>query len=754
MANRKLSTPLSLSGVPARVDDQSKVEDLSADTAAPGKVLTDNMGHPVSDDQNSLRAGDRGPTLMEDFFFREKIHHFDHERIPERVVHARGSGAHGYFVLEKSLERYTHAKVLTEVGVKTPVFARFSTVAGFRGSADTPRDVRGFAVKFYTKEGNWDIVGNNIPVFFIQDAIKFPDLVHAVKPEPHREIPQAASAHDTFYDFISLTPESMHMMMWLHSDRTLPRSFDMMEGFGVHTFRLVSSGGQSHFVKFHFKPALGVHSLVWDESQKIMGKDGDFQRRTMWDTIDGGGTLEWDFGVQVFSEAQAAGWDFDVLDPTKLVPEDLVPVERVGKLVLNRNPDNFFAETEQVAFMPTNLVPGIDFSNDPLLQGRNFSYLDTQLSRLGSPNWQELPINRPISPVHNNQRDGHMRQTINPGRVAYFPNRLAQGLPAEAGAAGFVSYGEAMEGIKRRVRAESFLDHYGQARLFWNSMSPVEKEHIAKSWAFELSMCESREVRLATLEHLYKINEVLADQVAVAIGEKPKNEGAAQPGGQQDSAEETKRLAAAVSPTSASGGLQKTKGLSMESGQPKLPKGRKVAVLVAPGVDAAQVAQLEKALKAEGAKAEIVGTHLGDIAKGVKAVKTLWNTDAVLYDAVVVPGGAGSAQTLAARPEALSFIAESYRHAKPVAALGEGTEVLSASPIGPALKALAGKSQGGVAKNVQNLSEVGGMSLLNGASAQLDKFGIVTGPADQSSDTIGRLIKALAEHRFWGRPTA
>ncbi|WP_245872777.1 catalase [Deinococcus planocerae] len=453
--NRKLSTPLSLDDTASKLGEQTKAQDLSANTAGPGARLTDNMGHAVSDDQNSLRAGVRGPTLMEDFLFREKLHHFDHERIPERVVHARGAGAHGYFQLDKSLSAYTTAKVLTEVGVQTPVFARFSTVAGSRGSADTARDVRGFAVRFYTQEGNWDIVGNNIPVFFIQDAIKFPDLIHSVKPEPHNEIPQAASAHDTFYDFISLTPESMHMLMWVHSDRAIPRSFAMMEGFGVHTFRLVNAQGHAHLVKFHWKPLLGVHSLVWDEAQKIAGKDPDFHRRTMWESIEAGQPFEWELGVQVFTEAQAEGWDFDVLDATKIVPEDLVPVQRVGRMVLNRNPDNYFAETEQVAFMTTNIVPGVEFSDDPLLQGRNFSYLDTQLSRLGSPNWPELPTNRPIARVANNQRDGHMRQTVNRGRVSYEPNTLGGNQPAEVPQArgGYVSYPERLSGTKVRARA-------------------------------------------------------------------------------------------------------------------------------------------------------------------------------------------------------------------------------------------------------------------------------------------------------------
>lgn len=757
--NRKLSTPLSLDDTQARLDDQTKDQDLSANTTGPGTRLTDNMGHPVSDDQNSLRAGVRGPTLMEDFLFREKLHHFDHERIPERVVHARGAGAHGYFELTKSLSNYTTAKVLTEVGMQTPVFVRFSTVAGSRGSADTARDVRGFAVRFYTQEGNWDIVGNNIPVFFIQDAIKFPDLIHSVKPEPHNEIPQAASAHDTFYDFISLTPESMHMLMWVHSDRAIPRSFAMMEGFGVHTFRLVNARGEAHFVKFHWKPTLGVHSLVWDEAQKIAGKDPDFHRRSMWESIEAGHPYVWDLGVQVFTEAQAEGWDFDVLDATKIVPEDLVPVQRVGRMVLNRNPDNYFAETEQVAFMTTNLVPGIDFSDDPLLQGRNFSYLDTQLSRLGSPNWPELPINRPVARVANHQRDGHMRQTINRGRVSYEPNTLAGNKPPEVPASrgGFASYPERLSGPKVRARAQSFSDHYGQARLFWNSMTPIEKEHITKSLQFELSKVETRDIRLRMLAHLEKINDVLAAQVARALGEKPTAPNTARPGGTADSAAETARLAVATSPTTASGKLQRAKGLSMEEGQPRLPKGRKVAILAAEGVDATGVQALQQALKDAGAMADVVGPHLGTLAPGVVANKTLANTDPVLYDAVFVPGGAGSLQTLIGMGDAHNFVAQAYKHAKPIGALGEGTELLTASEVGRLLRAIAGPATSAApagTEPVQNLSAVGAMRLASGAAAQkLAELGIVLGQNGGAGAAIRGFVTALGHHRYWGRPS-
>jgi len=744
-----------------KVNKQSKQDDLLKDVLNPGPELTDNMGHAVSDDQNSLKAGPRGPTLLEDFLLREKIHHFDHERIPERVVHARGAAAHGYFQLNESLARYTSANVLTEVGTQTPVFVRFSTVAGSRGSADTARDVRGFAVRFYTQQGNWDIVGNNIPVFFIQDAIKFPDLIHSVKPEPHNEIPQAASAHDTFYDFISLTPESMHMLMWVHSGRGLPRSFSMMDGFGVHTFRLVNAKGESHFVKFHWKPLLGAHSLVWDEAQKIAGKDADFHRRTMWDTIDQGGTLEWDLGVQIFTAAEAEKWDFDVLDATKLIPEDLVPVRRVGRMVLNRNPDNYFSETEQVAFMTTNIVPGIDFSDDPLLQGRNFSYLDTQLSRLGSPNWQQLPINRPINPVSNNQREGHMRQTINTGRVSYFPNTLGGGQPAEvpAPAGGYVTYPEQLSGSKLRRRPESFADHYGQARLFWNSQAAIEKEHIVKSLQFELSKVEIRDIRVRMLDHLEKINPVLASQVAIAIGEPARVKQMAVPGGSADSAIETALLTTATSQTTASGKQQQASGLSLEAGQPKSPQGRKVALLAADGVNAEQIAAVQKALKSAGATGDVVGTHLGDLG-GVKATKTLSNTDAVLYDAVLIPGGAKSIQTLMMNGDAHAFLAEAYKHGKPVGALGEGVELLTASEIGRLLRAVAGTGTPASSTTaaapgdaVKTLSEVGNASLATGTGAEnLAAQGVFVGTNGNTQNTVAKFVAALGEHRFWNRP--
>src|SRR5687768_72775 len=493
--------------------------DLNREDGA-DQFLTTNHGVRINDNQNSLKAGDRGSTLLEDFILREKITHFDHERIPERVVHARGSAAHGYFQVYESMAEYTKAGFLQDPSVKTPVFVRFSTVAGSRGSTDLARDVRGFAVKFYTQEGNYDLVGNNMPVFFIQDAIKFPDLVHAVKPEPHNEIPQAASAHDTFWDFVSNMPESMHMIMWVMSDRAIPRSFRMMEGFGVHTFRFINAAGKSRFVKFHWKPLLGLHSVVWDEAQKISGKDPDFHRRDLWEAIENGDFPEWEFGVQIVEEKDEHKFSFDLLDPTKIIPEEIVPVRRIGKLTLNRNPDNFFAETEQVAFHTGHVVPGIDFTNDPLLQGRLFSYLDTQLLRLGGPNFHEIPINRPVAPVHNNQRDGFMRQTINRGQTSYEPNSLKGGCPFQAGAdmSGFTSFAERIDSEKIRARSASFFDHFSQATLFFNSQSEPEKGHIIRALRFELGKVETPGIRERMLFLLAEVDKGLANSVAEGLG--------------------------------------------------------------------------------------------------------------------------------------------------------------------------------------------------------------------------------------------
>ena len=483
-----------------------------------GQALTTNQGVPVADNQNSLKAGLRGPALLQDFILREKITHFDHERIPERIVHARGSAAHGYFECYESLEKYTRASLFAEAGKRTPVFVRFSTVIGERGSADTARDVRGFAVKFYTDEGNWDLVGNNIPVFFIQDAMKFPDLVHAAKPEPHFGVPQASTAHDTFWDFISLMPESTHMMLWVMSDRAIPRSFRMMQGFGVHTFRLVNADGESQFVKFHWRPIAGTHSLDWDEAVKISGADPDFHRRDLWEAIESGAYPEYEFSMQIFTEEQAEKFSFDVLDPTKIVPEELVPLMPVGKMVLNRNPDNFFAETEQVAFCAAHIVPGLDFSNDPLLAGRIHSYADTQLLRLGGPNFHEIPINAPVAQAHNNQRDGMHRQAINRGRVSYEPNSLAGGCPFQAGTAGFTTFPEPLVGDQVRGKPERFADHYTQATLFWNSQTPVEKAHIIRAFRFELTRAQIPAVRTRVVAMLANVAEDLAAGVAHGLG--------------------------------------------------------------------------------------------------------------------------------------------------------------------------------------------------------------------------------------------
>ena len=481
--------------------------------------LTTQQGGPVADDQNSLKIGSRGPTLLEDFHFREKIFHFDHERIPERVVHARGFGVHGYFENYESLATITKAALFQRAGDKTPAFVRFSTVAGNKGSADLARDVRGFAVKLYTKEGNWDIVGNNIPVFFIQDAIKFPDLIHAAKEEPDRGFPQAQTAHDNFWDFISLTPESIHMAMWIMSDRAIPRSFRFMEGFGVHTFRLVNAKGKSTFVKFHWKPKLGMQSVVWNEAIKINGADPDFHRRDLWQAITAGDFPEWELGLQLFDETFAENFAFDVLDATKIIPEEEVPIRRVGRLVLDRCVDNFFAETEQVAFCTQNIVPGIDFTNDPLLQGRNFSYLDTQLKRLGGPNFTHLPVNAPKCPLHTLQQDGHMAMVNPKGRANYEPNSWPgeMGGPRESPDHGFVSHQADEQGQKIRIRAEAFADHYSQARQFYIIQTTTEQRHIAAAFVFELSKVENPAIRARMVSHLLNVHDELADTVSKGL---------------------------------------------------------------------------------------------------------------------------------------------------------------------------------------------------------------------------------------------
>ncbi|HKO21703.1 MAG TPA: catalase, partial [Candidatus Eisenbacteria bacterium] len=562
-----------------------------------GARLTTDQAVPINDDQNSLKAGPRGPSLLEDFILREKITHFDHERIPERVVHARGAAAHGFFQVYKPLGRLTRAAFLQVPAKKTPVFVRFSTVAGSRGSSDLARDVRGFAVKFYTEEGNFDLVGNNIPVFFIQDAVKFPDLIHAVKPEPHNEIPQAASAHDTFWDFISLMPESMHMIMWVMSDRAIPRSLRMMEGFGVHTFRLVNERGEARFVKFHWKPALGVHSVLWDEALKISGKDPDFHRRDLWEAIESGAFPEWELGLQVIEEKDEDAFDFDLLDPTKIVPEELVPVQRVGRLTLNRNPDSFFAETEQVAFHPGHVVPGIDFTEDPLLQGRLFSYTDTQLLRLGGPNFHEIPINRPVAPVHNNQRDGLMRQTISVSRAAYHPNTIGGGCPMQVGRreGGFVSHPVPVDAPKLRQRGEKFFDHFSQATLFWVSQSDTEKDHLVSALQFELGKLARPAIRERMVGMLTFVDEGLATRVGEALGVKP-----ARPDGPLNLSMPADGDPKAYQPRRAKAPARPSPALSMADTVKDRAETRKVAILAADGVDETAVATMSRLLTAVG----------------------------------------------------------------------------------------------------------------------------------------------------------
>jgi catalase len=647
-----------------------------------GQLLTTDQGLRISDDQNSLKASARGPSLLEDFILREKITHFDHERIPERVVHARGAAAHGYFEVYRSLGRYTRAAFLQDPDKKTPVFVRFSTVAGSRGSSDLARDVRGFAVKFYTDEGNFDLVGNNIPVFFIQDAVKFPDLIHAVKPEPHNEIPQAASAHDTFWDFVSLMPESMHMIMWVMSDRAIPRSLRMMEGFGIHTFRLVDARGVARFVKFHWKPKLGVHSVLWDEALKISGKDPDFHRRDLWEAIAAGAYPEWELGLQIIEEADEHKFAFDLLDPTKIVPEEQVPVERVGRLVLDRNPENFFAETEQVAFHPGHVVPGIEFSDDPLLQGRLFSYTDTQLTRLGGPNFHEIPINRPVAPMHNNQRDGHMRQNINVGRVAYHPNTLGGGCPMQAGraAGGFVTYPETLGGPKVRERGEKFFDHFSQATLFWNSQSDPEKQHIVQALRFELGKVEVPEVRERVVGMLAHVDRTLAGRVAEGLGlAVPKLTG---PLNQSVPADADPRK---FQPIALKQAVDRSAALSMAKTVKDSAETRKVAILAADGVDGEAVASMQRALLAAGAVPKIVAPHGGSLeAEGGGALTvdvTLLTVGSVLFDAAFIPGGARSTSALAGDAAAVLFVREAYKHCKAIAASGTGLALVEAAGV-------------------------------------------------------------------------
>ena len=677
------------------------------------RVLTTNQGVPIGDNQNSLKAGLRGPTLLEDFILREKITHFDHERIPERIVHARGSAAHGYFECFKPLDKYTRASIFAEAGKRTPVFVRFSTVAGERGSTDTARDVRGFAVKFYTDEGNWDLVGNNMPVFFIQDAMKFPDLVHAVKPEPHHGMPQAASAHDTFWDFASLMPEITHMLMWAMSDRAIPRSYRTMQGFGVHTYRLVDAAGESRFVKFHWTPRQGTLSLVWDEAVKISGADSDFHRRDLWEAIEAGAYPEWELGLQIFTEEQAEDFTFDILDPTKIVPEELVPVVPVGRLVLNRNPDNFFAETEQVAFCTAHVVPGIDFSNDPLLAGRIHSYVDTQISRLGGPNFHEIPINAPIAQAHNNQRDGLHRQAINRGRVAYEPNSLGGGCPFQAGAKGFVSFPEPMETGAHKVRgkAERFADHYTQATLFWKSQTPVEQTHIVNAFRFELSKVQTPAIRERMVSGLMNVAPELAEAVASGLGITEM------PAPMPTVLQKKVRPEVTESPSLS---------LFARPGDGSI-RTRHVAILVADGVKAAPLTALASRLAADGAVPRFIGPKLGSVSAadgdGIQVDMPISAAPSVLFDAVVLPDGADAVAALAADGRMLEFLKDQYRHCKPILVLGAGSDLIAKAGI--PLKLPSGKPDSG----------------------------LVVAASDEGKKTFDAFRGAIAAHRHFARET-
>ena len=676
-----------------------------------GEFLTTDQGLKINDDQNSLKAGERGATLLEDFILREKITHFDHERIPERIVHARGSGAHGVFELYKSMAKYTKAKFLNDTTIKTPLFVRFSTVAGFRGSTDVPRDVRGFAVKFYTQEGNYDLVGNNMPVFFIQDATKFPDLVHAVKPEPHNEIPQAASAHDTFWDFVSLMPETMHNVMWLMSDRAIPRSLRMMEGFGIHTFRFINEEGKSHFVKFHWKPKQGVLGLVWDEAQRISGKDADFHRRDLWEAIDAGHYPEWELGVQIVPEEDEHKYPFDLLDPTKMIPEEMVPVEIVGKMTLNRNPENFFAETEQIAFHPGHIVPGIDFTNDPLLQGRLFSYTDTQISRLGGPNFHEIPINKSIPEVTNHQRDGMHRMQINKGKVAYNPNSMGGGCPFQAmiSEGGFTSYEERIDATKIRKRSKSFFDHFSQPDLFYRSMTDHEKRHIEDAFAFELGKVKIVPIRQRVVDMLLEINEGLAKIVGKKLGLTPER--LPQPitgsipadGDLKDYHSFKSKLPIDTAPS-----------LSMSKKLPTDIKSRRIAILTADGVNDEAFTKVKKELSELDAMVMVIAPNHGFVitksGDQYPVDESLLTASSVVFDAVYVAGGE-SCEILSKEPTALHFIAEAFKHCKPVGADKDATDLLKKA-----------------------IPEI-----------KIPSAGVCT------SEKINDFVKDIEKHRFWDR---
>jgi catalase len=684
-----------------RANTNAKLEQLEESRSdATGQALRTNQGVKVADNQNTLKASDRGPSLLEDFIMREKITHFDHERIPERIVHARGTGAHGYFQVYESLAKWTKAGFLQDPAKKTPVFVRFSTVQGPRGSGDTVRDVRGFAVKFYTDEGNFDLVGNNMPVFFIQDAIKFPDFVHAVKPEPHNEIPTGGSAHDTFWDFVSLVPESAHMVLWTMTDRAIPVNLRSIQGFGIHTFRLIDAQGKARFVKFHWKPKQGVRSLLWDEAQKLAGKDTDAHRRDLWEAIESGDYPEWELGLQIVEEEDEHKFEFDLLDPTKIIPEEIVPVQPVGKLVLDRNPDNFFAEVEQIAFCPAHIVPGIDFSNDPLLQGRLFSYTDTQISRLGGPNFHEIPINRPVAPNHSNQRDAQHRQRIDKGRASYEPNSIDGGWPKEtpAGPAdgGFETYAERVDGNKIRNRSQSFGDHFSQATLFFHSLSKPEQEHVIAAYSFELGKVEREHIRAREVnEILANIDLELAARVAANLGLPAPSQPTVPP----------KKLSIDKSPALSQ--------LNLLSGN---IKGMKIAVLVADGSKGADVDDIKAALVKEGAHVKVLGPTSAPVntaeGKTLPVDASAEGLPSIAFDAVFVAGGAESAKALGKDGVAKHYLLEAYKHLKAIALAGEA---------------------GDLAKALQLEADEG---LLSGADAK---------------SVAGDFIAAIAKHRVWAR---
>jgi len=714
MASKHTDTPkhseLAGTQTPDRANTNEKLQTLEAFRSdATGQALRTNQGVKVSDNQNTLKAGARGPSLLEDFIMREKITHFDHERIPERIVHARGTGAHGYFQSYGNHAELTKAGFLQDSEKTTPVFVRFSTVQGPRGSGDTVRDVRGFAVKFYTDEGNFDLVGNNMPVFFIQDALKFPDFVHAVKPEPHNEIPTGGSAHDTFWDFVSLVPESAHMVIWAMSDRAIPRSLRMMEGFGVHTFRLINAEGVATFVKFHWKPKQGVHSVLWDEAQKLAGKDTDYHRRDLWEAIETGDYPEWELGVQIVPEADEHKFDFDLLDPTKIIPEELVPVTPLGKMVLNRNPDNYFAEIEQIAFCPGHIVPGIDFTNDPLLQGRLFSYTDTQISRLGGPNFHEIPINRPVSPNHNGQRDGMHRMTIDKGRASYEPNSIDGGWPKETPPAardgGFETYQERVDARKVRERSDSFSDHFSQARLFYKSMSPNEQQHIIKAYSFELGKVEREYIRARQVnEILANIDLDLAAAVAENLGLPAPTQGTVkvkEPG-------KAEKPSSTTSPALSQMNHPGTVGI----------KGRKIGLLVANGVDGASVDRLVKAFEAQSARVLLLGPSSAPVktadGKQLPVDASMEGMPSVMIDGLWVPAGDAALKALAASGLAKHYLLEAYKHLKPM----------------------------GLAS--------GAKDLLDSLGLQQDK-GLLLGD-DQK--TVDAFVQVLLEHRVWDREAA